>query len=262
MVCGVRLQLVFGRRSRGAGLRHNNPSVRARQRRRDRWGRFANEQRSTTWRDVGNIQRVAAQSYLDTVRQIATEQPRQRVPYSHPRRARALPNLTPVTGVSPENSAAVFQQMVGWAARHDPPITVTPMSERAASPDELGVCHHDRKTGAVTIEIASDQDAHSAVATLAHELAHIYDPWTAQYGHDSDHYHQRRAAYETVAQIAAADICQAFGVDCDDRTAAYVQHWVGYPPDRVRRNRAANDRIRSIVHQVVEGVAAQPAVAV
>lgn len=85
------------------------------------------------------------------------------------------------------------------------------------------------------IQIAELGDAGAAVATLAHEMGHVHDPWWSAVGtsliqverraKDLNRFSFLQARSEMVAQEVALAFCRSYGVDAEAWSEAYLLDW-------------------------------------
>ena len=85
------------------------------------------------------------------------------------------------------------------------------------------------------IQIAELGDAGAAVATLAHEMGHVHDPWWSTVGtsriqverraKDLNRFSFLLARSEMVAQEVALAFCRSHGIDAEAWSEAYLLDW-------------------------------------
>ncbi|MEX0750009.1 MAG: ArdC-like ssDNA-binding domain-containing protein [Dehalococcoidia bacterium] len=111
--------------------------------------------------------------------------------------------------------------------------------DRAPRPDEpaAGFWQPATRTIWISPELSTDQ----AAKTLAHELAHAFDPEIGDYGACRDE-------REAVAEAAAFVVCERFGLDTSERSVPYIAGW----SKDIETLKRALAKVQTIAHQILE----------
>jgi antirestriction protein ArdC len=91
-----------------------------------------------------------------------------------------------------------------------------------------------------TIWIAPGLSMDQATKTLAHELAHAFDPESADYS-------ACRGEREAVAESVAFVVCERFGLDTSKRSVPYIAGW----SKDIDTLKTALSKVQTIVHRIM-----------
>ncbi|MYA40507.1 MAG: hypothetical protein F4Z31_01760 [Gemmatimonadetes bacterium] len=111
---------------------------------------------------------------------------------------------------------------------------------RGVSTEVVPVAELDGATGRFlpeqrVVKIAALGNAGAEVATLAHEMGHVHDPWWATVGEshiqaqrlarDLERFPFLRGRSEMVAQQVALEFCRSHGIDAEAWSEVYLLDW-------------------------------------
>lgn len=127
-----------------------------------------------------------------------------------------------------DDNQAMRADLEAVAAAENIPITYRSASEDPAlGPSTGGYAYRD-ESGARAIVINSDHKEHSQTFTLAHEISHVLC------GHLDVTSKRDRQTEEVEAETMAYSISRGYGLDCRNRSFAYLKGWAGGDEKKIR----------------------------
>lgn len=108
------------------------------------------------------------------------------------------------------------------------PITYRSSSEDPSLDPGMGGYAHKGADGKPAIVINTDHERHSQTFTLAHEISHVLC------GHLESGSKKDRQTEEVEAETMAYSISRNYGLDCRNRSFAYLKSWAGDDEKKIR----------------------------